>query len=241
VGDRGGIRGIAAAGLCLCALALLCVTATRPRPPSPQPPSAKSLRTLQPRSPSAQALWQARLHRMSAVDAANRERYPTLEASPLEASPPEVTLDQDTESWRRELMARDSTGELRRARQAVYEAVRLARTPTEEYQARTWAVLITCDAGDHRQELQHARRLVELQPGNEISLTSLRRAARCNGRAALAREAGAALAELQGRQASKNRAARRQRLDGYDGNGDSPASASDKPAPPSSFPSGLPE
>jgi hypothetical protein len=67
--------------------------------------------------------------------------------------------------------------------------VALARTPGEEYQAGEWLALLAGDAGRHQEELQQARR-VKLDPKNELSWTSLRRAAECNGLRALARQAG---------------------------------------------------
>ena len=94
----------------------------------------------------------------------------------LETKPPDETRGADVEGWRRRLMARDRTGDVGRALAAAREAASLARTPDEEYRAREWLVLIECDAGDHREELRQARRLVNLQPQNENSWTSLRRA-----------------------------------------------------------------
>jgi len=91
-------------------------------------------------------------------------------------------------------MAQDRTGDLRRALTAATEALKLARGPDEEYQAREWLALIACDAGRHQDELVQAKRLVALEPRNVVSWTSLRRAARCNHLWALARKADAHLA-----------------------------------------------
>lgn len=194
------VSAAAAGGLCI--LGVWLVMLNRSGLPATEPPELRSVRPVPARSPSAEALWQARAYRTRAVEAANQERYKVLEAAP-----PEATWDHDTERWRREVMARDVTGELRRAREAVRQAIRLARSPTEEYRARTWAVLIECDAGDHRKELQHARRLVHLQPRNEISLTSLRRAAWCNGLVPQAHQASEQLVELKGKRAGSADAA----------------------------------
>jgi hypothetical protein len=124
----------------------------------------------------------------------NQERYGLLETKP-----PEETRGMDVESWRRRLMAQDRTGDLGRALAAAREAALLARTPDEEYGAREWLVLIECDAGDHREELRQARRLAALQPQNEISWTSLRRAAHCNRLPALARRASARISTIRRR------------------------------------------
>jgi hypothetical protein len=59
-------------------------------------------------------------------------------------------------------MVSDRTGDVRRALAAGREAVALARTPGEEYQAREWLALIAGDAGRHEEERQQARRLVQL-------------------------------------------------------------------------------
>ena len=96
-------------------------------------------------------------------------------------------------------MAQDRTGNLGRALVTAHEAVNLARGPVEEYQARQWLALIACDAGKHQEELGQARRLVELEPHNVVSLTSLRRAARCNRLWALVNAMNARLSLQPGR------------------------------------------
>lgn len=166
--------------------------APRPAPRSPRPatlpPLPRAVRRVSSRTPSAQALWQARWYRTRAIQAANEARYPVLESVS-----PEMSRAIDTEAWRRGLMAADRTGDLRRALAAGREAVAQARTPDEEYQAREWLALIAGDAGRPQEELRQARRLVQLKPGDEASLLALRRAAECNGLWALARQARAAL------------------------------------------------
>jgi hypothetical protein len=154
----------------------------------PAPPLPRAVRRVRCRTPSAKALWQARWYRTRAIQAANQARYPLLESVP-----PDMSRAIDTENWRRQLMASDRTGDLHRALAAGRVAVALAQTPDEEYQAREWLALIACDAGRHQEELQQARRLVQLKPRDEVSLVALRRAADCNGLGALARQAGAAL------------------------------------------------
>jgi hypothetical protein len=176
--------------LCLPLARLICPRSTAPK----MPLAARLVRPARPRSPSEEALWRARWYRMRAQQAVNQERYGLLERNP-----PEATRGTDVEDWRRRLMAQDPSGDVRRALAAAREAASLSRTPEEEYRAREWLVLIECDAGDHREELRQARRLVSLQPKNEISWTSLRRAAHCNRQPALARRAAARIAAIRGR------------------------------------------
>ncbi len=190
-------RRIAAVGLAL--VALLIGWWERPRGAARLsfPPPVRPARS---RTPFEAALGRARAFRVRAIEAANEQRYPLLEGSA-----PEVTRDADTESWRRQLTARDATGDVARALAAAREAAALARTPAEEYRARVWLALIAFDAGRHEEELRQARRLVELDPGNEMSFTSLRRAARCNRQWALVREAEAGLVRLGSPYAGRGR------------------------------------
>jgi hypothetical protein len=188
---QGGRRGWIPVGisvLLVCGLLLVVAVQRRSAPPFPrQPVQVRAVR----RSPSAERLWQARWYRARAIDAANRERYKVLE------DPAPVGIRHaDTESWRRRLMAQDRTGDVGRALIAAREAIRLARGPGEEYQAREWLTLIACDAGRHEEELAQARRLVAMEPKNVVSWTSLRRAARCNHLLSLEREADAHLRPL---------------------------------------------
>jgi hypothetical protein len=164
-----------AVGLCLLAVPFAWLAGARQAEPG-LPRSWQPVRPVRPRTPSAEALWQGRRHRVQAQNAVKRQRE-----AQLEALSPEAAEAMDTEEWRRLLAARDPGGHLRRARAAALAGLALARTPQEEYQARVWLVLIECDAGHHREELQHARRLMKLDPRNELSLLSLRHAARCNG------------------------------------------------------------
>jgi hypothetical protein len=118
----------------------------------------------------------------------NREREAQLEAGLPEA--------MDTDDWRRLLMARDREGYLQRAQVAALQGVAVARTPKETYQALLVLAQMDHDAGQHAAELRQALRLMTLAPRNPDALEVLRRAARCNGRGALARQADSALAVL---------------------------------------------
>jgi hypothetical protein len=180
-----------AVGLCLLAFPFLHGSRPQPAPP-PVRFAERLVRPARPRSPSAVALWKARWQRMQAQAAVKREREEHLEAVPVEAA-----AAMDTEEWRRILAARDPGGHLQGARTTALQAVTLARTPAEEYQARVWLVLIECDASRHGAEIAHARRLMALEPWNELSLTSLRRASMCCGLPSHGREASTALEALE--------------------------------------------
>jgi hypothetical protein len=135
-----------------------------------------------PRSASEEALREAKRCWSQAVLAVK----PTLEA--LSAERPDAPPGLE-EACRRRLMTCDRTGDLSRASVAARQAASRAKTPEERYEAEVWLALIECDRGHHRTELQHAQRLVRLQPGNSMSWGALRRAARCNGHERLARRA----------------------------------------------------
>lgn len=76
-------------------------------------------------------------------------------------------------------MAQDRGGYLHRAVIEARRAAMLARTPGEKYRVTARMALLECNLGHHQAELQMARRLVEMQPRNELSLLWFRRAARC--------------------------------------------------------------
>jgi hypothetical protein len=86
-------------------------------------------------------------------------------------------------------MARDRKGYLSWAREATRRAIRLAQTPRDLYRVTAWQARLACDTGHHREELQCARRLMELEPRDERSLHWLRRAARHNGSKELEQQA----------------------------------------------------
>jgi hypothetical protein len=122
--------------------------------------------------------------------AVNRER------SALEAWDPEVYEAASHEPLRRELMAADKTGELRRARARAQQAAELAQSPEESYQALLLLAAIECESGDHAAELRHAKALVALRPHSKLSLMYLRRAAVCNRLVPLKQEVDAELAAI---------------------------------------------
>jgi hypothetical protein len=93
-----------------------------------------------PRSASEAALREAKWCSGRAQMAAKPELEALAEADPYAAPGSE-------EGWRHRLMARDESGDLRRALAAAQRAVLLARTHSQEYQATVWLALIECDRG----------------------------------------------------------------------------------------------
>jgi hypothetical protein len=77
---------------------------------------------------------------------------------------------------------------------AARRAATLARTEQEVYVVTALLADLAHEAGNHKQELKQAQRLVALRPHNLVSLEVLQRAAQCNQLANLQRRATAALA-----------------------------------------------
>jgi hypothetical protein len=128
---------------------------------------------------------------MQAWREVNEERY-AVEAWDSQAAD---SLDQG--ALRRELLAGDRSGNLQHARLIARQAAALAHTPQEQYRAALLLTTLLCEAGHHGAELAQARRLMVLAPRSQVSLMTLRRAARCNGMPSLERQADAALKALQ--------------------------------------------
>jgi hypothetical protein len=129
----------------------------------------------------------------------NRER------EALEAWDPEALAGASQEPWRRQTMARDRTGNLRRALVHARAAATLARTAEESYRATQLLALLEHEAGHHEGELQQAQILMALAPRNPVSVAYLRRAMRCNGLEPWARWADDALHTLEDVQPSGGR------------------------------------
>jgi hypothetical protein len=173
---RRSTRIAGAVGLCLLIAPLSRVSRLQPLPsPAAAPPVAPP-----PRSPSEAARRAARRHWARAQQAVNRER------EALEAWDPEGVGRLAQEPFRRQLMAADPGSNLRRALEAGYQAAALARTPEEAYAAALLLGRFECEAGHHQAEMQQARKLIALQPHNDLSLIALRRAALCNHMPSLA-------------------------------------------------------
>ena len=100
------------------------------------------------------------------------------------------------EGWRRQQMASDPGGDLRRAQVQALAATRLARTVAEEYRAAALLARLECDLGHHDRELQQAETLVKLEPRDIRYIQALRHAAWCNGLEPLAEQAESRLEVL---------------------------------------------
>jgi hypothetical protein len=127
-------------------------------------------------SPSEEILRDAAKWRMSA-EAAVIEQRETL----IESLGPEFSEHIDHDQWRRELMARDQSGYLRRALVSAHRAAELARSPQELYRATRLLFLLECEAGHHREELRQAQKLAALAPSREDARAALAHALHCNG------------------------------------------------------------
>jgi hypothetical protein len=143
-----------------------------------------------PSNPSEAARRTARGCLLRAQQAVNADR------EVLEAWDPAATDNMNQEVWRRQLMAADRCGELKRALKWSRHAVALARTPDETYPAVQLLARLECEAGHPAAELEQARKLMVLQPANEYSLVILERAAVCNHQVPLAEKTAAALRKL---------------------------------------------
>jgi hypothetical protein len=168
-------------GLCLLSVPLVHLVRLRPATPHLSIPVAPLAAA--PQSPSQEECRAGWRYRARAQAAVNEERYA------LEAWDPEAVAAVDQGVLRLQLMARDRTGDLRRARAAAERAAALAANSRERYRAVLLLTLIEHDAGDHRAELQHAHRLVALAPRDRLARLYLRRAAICNGLEPLAHSA----------------------------------------------------
>jgi len=180
-------RIVGAVGLCLLTVPLVRQSLRPLSSPSASAPGVAP----PPRSPSEAARRTARRCWVRAQVAVNRQR------EALEAWDPAAADNVDQEAWRRQSMALDPGGDLRRAVEAARRAAALARTPEETYAAALLLTRLECDAGHHAAELERARRLLALRPHDWLSLLVLRRAAVCNGMEPLARRVTAELRGLQ--------------------------------------------
>jgi hypothetical protein len=149
------------------------LTLGRTRLPTPHLPLPAHLSPPpRPRTPS-QVAWQtAQWQWMLAQQAVCRQ----IEA--LEEWDPEAMNGSAPEVCRRQLLARDASGGLRRAREAAIQAQTLAQTPREAYRATLLRLRLEREAGHHQAELQQARRLLQLAPESESAWWCLQRAMR---------------------------------------------------------------
>lgn len=161
------------AGIGLLSVPLIRIAWLRP-PVSTASLMQLSIRPLHPDTPFEAALAAGWRHRIGAQQAVNLERD-TLEAW----DPAAANIDPDR--LRRQLLADDPEGELRRALEQAQRAVALAQTHAEACRATLLLARTECDAGRHESELRHARLLQALARGEWGSRDVLRRALQCNG------------------------------------------------------------
>jgi hypothetical protein len=133
---------------------------------------------------------------MRAQEAVSRECEALEEREPGRGDAGRTKTAPEDAALRRQLLAADHSGDLGWAHMQAQVAAALAHTAAEKYAAAVLLARIECDAGDHRAELEQARRLMALAPRRRSSLHVLWRAARCNGLEPLARRADAVLRTL---------------------------------------------
>jgi tetratricopeptide (TPR) repeat protein len=131
-------------------------------------------------SPSRAARSEGWRYWQQAELAVNQDREDLL------AWDPQASGTRGEEVWRRQLMARDRTGDLRRARAAAQRADALAQSREEAAEAALLRLRIECDLGDHEAELRLARRLIALEPNTQRAQRALQCALTRAGRAPLA-------------------------------------------------------
>jgi hypothetical protein len=173
-------------GILLCVLAVGLLTPLhRLRSPDPftrrvdnryfQPPP--------PRTPSQKALREAVRSWCQAQEAVNAQIERLQEWDPAAVTDPAIR------QMRRELLVLDSTGHLSRAHDAALQAQSRAETGHERCRAMALLARIEHDLGNHEPELLLAQAMVKQEPRDWTALAVLRRAAKCNGHAALERRA----------------------------------------------------
>jgi hypothetical protein len=171
----GSAQRIPIAGrLGLCGMLALVLRAAAPRPaPATVRWAAAPVPAPQPRTPAEVALRQAWRYRTRAKIAVNRER------EEVEQWDPRAAMDLDPETWRRQLMAADPNGDMRRAAAWNRQAMAEARTPAEAYRAAELQVLIERESGRHEAEFRQALGLLALAPESPTARGLLARARKC--------------------------------------------------------------
>jgi hypothetical protein len=114
----------------------------------------------------------------------------------LEEWDPDSIRGSTPEIYRKSLIAR--TREIGLAEAAAHEAARRAKTKDEVYRAARLLAQIERDLGNHRAEMEQAKKLVALQPHSLEALLMLERAAIDSGDRSLARRAASDLSRMLG-------------------------------------------
>jgi hypothetical protein len=183
------LRIAGALGLSLASIPVLQMASDRLGASSLSPESRPRL--ARPRgSPTDRMLREARGWQLRAWEIVGEEREALVDWDP------HITTRLDLVDWRRHQLALDRGGYLCRAREVARRAGVLSRSQDEAYRVALLLALIECDTGHYAAELKQARKLMLMAPRKATSLVVLRRAARCNGREELARQADAAMRAL---------------------------------------------
>ena len=148
-------------------------------PAGVRPRAALPPRTILPRwcrppdaGPSQAALREAARLRGQAIQQVDEQ------CSALEAWDPRLDTTRPP-ALRRQLMADDRGGYLRRARALSQQALVLAHTLHQRRRALSFLAFLECAAGDHRAELRHVRCLLEMNPDDPLTRERLQLAQHC--------------------------------------------------------------
>jgi hypothetical protein len=178
------VTAVECALLCLLTVPFACQALRRLALP-PLPRLSRPIRPAAPVGWSETALAEAGQWRQRAVAEVQRRREELEEWDPA-AVDPGIRESPAHEPWRLQQLAADPCGYLRRAEAEATRAAKRAQTPRLRYRATLLLASIEHELDQPDQELQQARRLVALQPRNDLSLLTLRRATICCGRPSLA-------------------------------------------------------
>jgi hypothetical protein len=92
----------------------------------------------------------------------------------VDAWDPKFRPPEGAEQIRRQLMSRDTAGHLDRAQRLADQALALAETKNQEYEALLLLVRIASDTDQPAEELRFARRLMEIDPAQSRAQIALR-------------------------------------------------------------------
>jgi hypothetical protein len=106
---------------------------------------------------------------------AKRSRSAVLPVQPPSSSPYQAALRLS------------QRGDLRQAEAAAQKAAALSRSQAERYKVAFFLAQVEHKLGNHRAEMEQARRMLVMQPRIPLSVTTVWRAARCNRLKALER------------------------------------------------------
>jgi hypothetical protein len=158
-------------GLCLAGAPLLCIANSRPGPPRPG-------RAITPAPAGADGSSSEAARRAAIRCWAGAQTRVNREREAVEAWDPHGADRLGPEDWRRQLMARDEGGDLRRARSLARQSITLAWTSAERYAAVPLGAHLAYDAGDAAAPAGAVPRLVAMRPHGRETLVAVWRAGR---------------------------------------------------------------